>query len=801
MSHDHRILVVDDEVGPREALRMMLKSRSQVMTASSGPQALDLICQSAPDLVLLDIKMPQMNGIEVLKAIKQIDSSIEVVMMTAYASLDTAREAVAYQASEYLIKPFSKADVEKAVDKALAHRVERASSRREIRLLLDQLRALSQVEPGAEYEQQMLRNTLEILEQSRQAMHATTVVFGQREIQGTWDSDSLLVVPQAARRIIYDDLWCKLAERVAQLGQAVRLPLPANDSLPTDWLHRLTAGAYPVCTLFPIGSGNDCKGVMAFMYEGFDVVRQDWRQLGQTFADVLALTRRTHQQFHGAQQSATMQAQRAAQLGIVREISSILMDNLDLQDMLHDMGEQLESGLGYSGVAMWLQDEKSAYPLLVYTNADSEDWCKNLLDDGFPTQLRIEKRVDDHLLLSPIRIEGEVIGAIALRRLASEGGIIDFEVELIHMVLDALAVAVKNSQLYAEIKETKSYLENLINDAGDAIVTVNTVGDVTSWNASAEKIFGYSAEQIVNHKIWNIIPRPHYEAWQQTVFSQGLVKRHEMPLLRHDGAVIDTSLTLSPLHGPRDEVVGISAIIKDVTADKKLREQLMESEKLRALGEMAAGVAHNFNNALTTILGHSQLLMANANSHPGMHNGLSAIEKAARDAAEVVRRIQAFSHGNSPAPCQSITLQHLVQEAVEVTRPAWTQRFDKSNVIEMRLVFDDVEPVLGRPVELREVLTNLILNAVDAMPDGGLITLHTLQQDMYGCIAVEDTGIGMDDEIRRRLFDPFFSTKKAAGTGLGLSVSYTLIRSQGGDIEVDSTAGKGARFLVKLPLA
>lgn len=802
MSYDHRILVVDDEVGPREALRMMLKSRSQVMTASSGPQALDLICQAAPDLVLLDIKMSGMNGIEVLKAIKQIDASIEVIIMTAYASLDTARQAVAYQASEYLVKPFSKAEVEKAVDKALAHRAERASSRQEIRLLLDQLRTLSQVAPGEGDAQQILDNTVEILEQSRQAMHATVVLFEQRaagRVPG--GTQGLFVVPEVARDVIRDEVWDTIGEWVVEHGQPIRLPLPVSGVMQADWLHRLTGGVHSVCTLFPIRAASDCQGVMGFLYEELNDVRQDWRQLGQTFADVLALTLRTQQQYHSAQQSAARQAQRAAQLGIVREISAILMDNLDLHEMLHDMGEQLETGFGYAGVTMWLQDRKAVCPSLVYASTACADWCHQVFGAGFPTQLQIEKRPDAQVLMAPIRIEGEMIGAIALRRLASDGGIVEFEVELIRMVLDALAVAVKKSQLYAEIKETKSYLENLINDAGDAIVTVNTVGDVTSWNASAERIFGYAREEIVNRKIWTIVPRQQYDMWEQTVFSQGVAQRLETPLLRRDGVTVDTSLTLSPLHGPRDEVVGFSAIIKDVTADKKLREHLIQAEKLRVLGEMAAGVAHNFNNALTTILGHTQLLMVNPNSSPSMQHGLGAIEKASLDAAEIVRRIQAFSQDHSLTPCQPISLPQVVQEAVEVTRPVWLQQGEKGKAIELRLLLNDVEPVLSRPSELREVLTNLILNAVDAMPNGGLITLRTLQQEGFGCIAVEDTGIGMNENVRRRIFDPFFSTKKTAGSGLGLSVSYTLIQSQGGDIEVASIVGKGTRFLVKLPQA
>src|SRR5688572_23661866 len=143
MGDAHRILVVDDELGPREALRMILKSKYQVLTAVSGPEALEVLHKTPPAIILLDIKMREMNGIEVLKAIKEADTDIEVIMMTAYASLQTARDAIAHGASEYLIKPFSKKEVEASIEKALARRAARTGAQQDVRTLLDQLRTLA----------------------------------------------------------------------------------------------------------------------------------------------------------------------------------------------------------------------------------------------------------------------------------------------------------------------------------------------------------------------------------------------------------------------------------------------------------------------------------------------------------------------------------------------------------------------------------------------------------------------------------------------------------------------------------
>jgi PAS domain S-box-containing protein len=387
-------------------------------------------------------------------------------------------------------------------------------------------------------------------------------------------------------------------------------------------------------------------------------------------------------------------------------------------------------------------------------------------------------------------------------REVQQGTLAAFEIELIRMVLDYLGMAVKNSQLYSEMKETKSYLENLINDAGDAIVTVNTADCITSWNASAERIFHAPQADMLQRPLWELFPRQEYEQWRSAVVQHGAVKHLETCLRRRDGTPVDVSMTLSPLRGSRDEIVGFSAIMKDITQDKQLREHLLQSEKLRALGEMAAGVAHNFNNILTTILGHTQLLLAYPNDTATVQDGLVIIEKATKDAAQVVRRIQTFARGKPTAEVQLTDLVHVVKEAVETTRPVWKEHAGRQGqCIEVTMEFDPIPMVPCRAAEIREVLINLILNAVDAMPTGGNLTIYTHQQGDLACIAVTDNGVGMAADMQQRIFDPFFTTKKEKGTGLGLSVSHSLMKGHGGDITVHSTVGSGTTFVVKLPVA
>jgi PAS domain S-box-containing protein len=800
MGDRQRILVVDDELGPREALRMILKSRFEVMTASCGSEALALLQQTSPDLVFLDIKMREMSGIEVLKAIRQIDTHIEVVMMTAYASLETAREAVALHASDYLIKPFSKAEVEQAVNKALAHRVERTGSRQAIRKLLEQMRALTEpTETGTS----LVQSTTLLLEQGAQALQATAALLYTVDATGqTLTSTVLLHVPTHLHDALAQASWLTLLQHSLSRQQPHCFSAATTDGHAQALMQVIRPLGYDAGVFFPLLAGTHALGGLVFLFTTDHIIPTNWQERGQTFAALIALTIRSHQRYHASLRDASQQAQRVAQLSILREMSRVILTRLDLADMLQAIGDQLLTGLGYAGFSVWLHESSAPDGQPVYSQGQQYGWHATGTTDAVPTALRVDNVDDMQVVIAPIEMEGQAIGVVELVRQAQHGPLVAFEIELIRMVLDYLGMAVKNSQLYGEMKETKSYLENLINDAGDAIITVNTTDTITSWNDTATRLLRCPPEVLLGRNMRDLVSPAEYEQWRSAVLQDGQVKHLETRLSQLDGTPVDVSMTLSPLRGSRDEIVGFSAIIKDITQDKQLRERLLQTEKLRALGEMAAGVAHNFNNILTTILGHTQLLLTYPSDTATMHEGLTIIEKATRDAAQVVQRIQTFARGNPVAECHLTDLVQVIKEAVETTRPVWKQQAEyQGRSIDMTLEFDPIPMVPCRAAELREVLTNLILNAVDAMPSGGSLSLHTYQQGGFACIAVSDTGVGMPEDMQPRIFDPFFTTKQGKGTGLGLSVSHTLIKGHGGDIEVQSTPGSGTTFVITLPVA
>jgi GAF domain-containing protein/anti-sigma regulatory factor (Ser/Thr protein kinase) len=231
------------------------------------------------------------------------------------------------------------------------------------------------------------------------------------------------------------------------------------------------------------------------------------------------------------------------------------------------------------------------------------------------------------------------------------------------------------------------------------------------------------------------------------------------------------------------------------------QDQLVQTEKLRALGEMASGVAHDFNNLLAAILGRVQLILRQI-TDPTLARWLQVIEQAALDGAQTVRQIQEFTRVRRDQPTELVDPNRAVEDALEMTRPRWHGASPAEGVqvrVETRL--GPVPRVEGHPAELREVLTNLILNALDALPEGGTLSLVTRAVGDQVEIVIADSGVGMPEAVRRRIFEPFFTTKGPRGTGLGLAMAYGIVTRHGGQITVESEEGRGTEFTIRLPAA
>jgi signal transduction histidine kinase/CheY-like chemotaxis protein len=273
----------------------------------------------------------------------------------------------------------------------------------------------------------------------------------------------------------------------------------------------------------------------------------------------------------------------------------------------------------------------------------------------------------------------------------------------------------------------------------------------------------------------------------------------ELNIIRKDGGVRNAEISARSIRDSKGNI-NIIVILKDTTEKKRMEEQLLQAEKLRAAGEMASGVAHDFNNALAAILGNTQLMLYSVKDGE-FKEALQTIEKVAKDSAQTVRRLQDFTRRKVYQELLKLDVNSIVKDAIEITKPRWRDEAQgKGSPIEMVSHFEEIPSVAGSASELREVIINMVFNAIEAMPEGGKVGIRTFQRDGKVCIEISDTGIGIKEGVRKKIFEPFFTTKPFTHTGLGLSMAYGVIKRMRGEIDVESEVGGGATFTICLPI-
>jgi signal transduction histidine kinase len=312
---------------------------------------------------------------------------------------------------------------------------------------------------------------------------------------------------------------------------------------------------------------------------------------------------------------------------------------------------------------------------------------------------------------------------------------------------------------------------------------------------------GYSLEELIGHNFLEDARRGR--EMRRARFAKavnGEAQSFESRYIARDGKVRYAAINTAPIIVD-GETTGVLGIAHDITEQKEERDRAARADKLRALGQLASGVAHDFNNSLAAILGRAQLILRRVTDEELLRS-LGIIVTAAEDAAATVRRIQTFARKSVATELEMLDVGNLLRDAIEFTRTRW-----QNEALAAGINFDvtlNAEPecfTLGNASELREVFVNLIVNAVDAMPKGGSLKLCSQREGDRIKLRFADSGTGIKEEIRERIFEPFYTTKGVHGTGLGLAVSYGIIERHEGMISVESHLGKGTTFHIDLPLA
>ena len=278
----------------------------------------------------------------------------------------------------------------------------------------------------------------------------------------------------------------------------------------------------------------------------------------------------------------------------------------------------------------------------------------------------------------------------------------------------------------------------------------------------------------------------------------GYVRYEDLPLESSDGRLIDVEFVSNVYRVNSQRVIQCN--IRDITERKQMEEVLIRTQRMRAVGELAAGVSHNLNNMLSTVLGPAQLLKRYTDD-PRVHREADQIIVSSRRARDLVQRLNQSVRGEPEGTLYGVPIHEVVQQAVQASRPRWQDEAQAQGIaIEVVTDLEAVPDIRGTSTELHQVLLNLLFNAVEAMPEGGTITITTRPVEEGVRLTVADTGMGMDAETRQRVFEPLSTSKQDVGSGLGLATVHGVVRRWGGRIEVVSAPGQGATFALLLPV-
>jgi signal transduction histidine kinase/ActR/RegA family two-component response regulator len=404
----------------------------------------------------------------------------------------------------------------------------------------------------------------------------------------------------------------------------------------------------------------------------------------------------------------------------------------------------------------------------------------------------------------PLRHEGRVkrVMLVAVRQ---PNAFDTAQLNFLEILAGQLTVTAENVHLFERLLRTRRQWQITLDSIPDAVLLLNAADlKILQINQAAailatcrpDELIGqpyqgifYQVDPCLCHFPLEQLQKPGSEFTEEAsgTFSGRIYQRSIYPIFDNAGHL--------------SEVV---THIREVTATKMMEQQLAQTVRLKAVGEMAAGIAHDFNNSLASILGNVELMLLE-NSNPQMRTQLVQLKQAALDGAETVRRVQSFGRKDGRKTYLKFELNNVIREVVELTRPRWQNQAQQQGIyVGMVLQLNNQLTIFGNPAEIKEAITNLVFNALDAMPKGGTLTLSTRREqvnsEVFAVLQIADSGQGIPEQHLTKIFDPFFTTKGLKGTGLGLSMARQIMAEHEGEIGFESVSGEGTTFYLRFPL-
>jgi PAS domain S-box-containing protein len=405
----------------------------------------------------------------------------------------------------------------------------------------------------------------------------------------------------------------------------------------------------------------------------------------------------------------------------------------------------------------------------------------------------------------PCRVNGEVVAALGVGRKDGLDPLNSEEVDTLKTLAAQAATAIMNGRLFRslhekaeELRGLKEYNENILESLDSGIVVLDLEGKVARWNRAIEALLGRPRHEALGQALDAVLPEAFLEALRGALVlgdHEEIAHIYKLHLPSADGRSLIVNVSVAPFSAAPGERHGTILILDDVTARVRLEEQLQHTEKMASVGLLAAGVAHEVNTPLAGISSYTQLLRGQIDEGDPRQQVLEKIEKQSFRAAKIINSLLNFSR-SSGTEFERVDVNKALLDVLSLVE----HQLEGSRIRLRRELAAGVPPVRGNENRVQQVFFNLILNARDAMPSGGWLTLRTYADDDTVVVEIADTGHGIKREHLRRIYDPFFTTKGIGkGTGLGLSVSYGIVQELGGAIFVESAPGQGTTFQVALP--
>ena len=506
------------------------------------------------------------------------------------------------------------------------------------------------------------------------------------------------------------------------------------------------------------------------------------------------------------------------------EFARDLTGELHVGPLLDQVTEHLAATLDVDRIAVFLAAEPGGFRLaksrgvtysgpmnLTFLDPSRPELKKGYLffdnvrraHDASPQAQATIREFDLHYYL-PFQMKDRTLGYLGLGKTRNGDLLSSEDVDLLRTIASSVSIALENARLYESLEQRalqyqtlKDFSENIVESINAGVTATNLGQEIEAWNSAMETLYGIDRSEAVGKRLDQVFPVTLLSQLPPASDSAPTFSLYKFHLQNAGGRQLIVNLSATPLVGKDGRVLGRLLIFTDLTERVSLEDQLAQAEKLSSIGLLSAGVAHEVNTPLAVITAQAQMLLRQMPPNDERRATLEKITKASFRASEIVNNLLKFSR-LSGSEYADLDVNRLIRETLSLLEPML-----KTSRVGLSLQLgSDLPPVYGNYGKLQQVLMNLIMNARDAMPRGGELTLASDAVNSHVCVEVADNGVGIAPDHIKKIFDPFFTTKSTSrGTGLGLAVTYGIIREHSGEIRVESTLGRGTTFRLELPAA